>query len=328
MADYLSFSSRSELRRTVTQACFRIALATAFVLTACSASAGETRGDRKTSAARDTPVALREVPDAPSTTVLPLSSIEAPLPVSIVVDSAHIRHRAEDSSCAGFYASTPSARMNVERTETVRVSATAKNATDMTLAVRLPDGRWLCNDDGPYGRNPELIATFDPGVVSIYAGSYAARHALDYELLAQSSERPTWPTCAPERSITLAPGVEATMKGALHQPLHRCSWLLEAPSCAWLLPESPAACLEVTEPLTVHARTERSTFDTVMALQAFNAEGEPTSARWLNDDASPESSDSGLRVVLPPGRYGVFVGTYRFLTDGVFHLRVSSDRVP
>lgn len=328
MADFPSFSFRSDLRRSRMQASFRVAVAMAFVLTACSASAGESRGDRKDPAPRGTPRELRQVPDAPATVVLPLSTADAAVPSTIRVDSAHVRHRADDSPCAGFYASTPSARMNVERVETVRLTATAKNATDMTLAVRLPNGRWLCNDDGPYGRNPELVATLDPGVVSIYAGSYAARHPLDYDLLAQSSERPTWPTCSSERTMTLAPGSDATIKGALHQPLHRCSWLLQATSCAWLLPEAPAVCLEVTEPLTVHARTERSTFDTVMALQAFNADGEPTSTRWLNDDAAPNSADSGLTVVLPPGRYGVFVGTYRFLTDGVFHLRVSSDRVP
>lgn len=297
------------------------------LLTACSASASEARDDRKSEAGRTATAVLRDISPPPATADLLLTAAGT-TSYRGTVESAHVRHRPPGSPCAGYFAEAATARITVENNETIRLGARALDANDLTLAVRLPNGDWLCTDDGPTGRDPELVVTLPAGVTTVFVGSYASMRSLDFELYSEASARPAWKTCAANRSFTPAIGATVTTRGALSQPLHRCAWLLDAPRCAWLLPEEPAACLLVTERMMVTVNTEKTSFDTVMAVQSLDTEGKPASERWLNDDASDVGTDSGLSTVLLPGRYGIFVGTYRHREDGTFHLRITSDTAP
>lgn len=77
-----------------------------------------------------------------------------------------------DVWCAGYIATLP----NVSLTTTTPIYGMrilARATDDTTLAVRLADGRVLCNDDGGGYPNPAItIDMLPPGVHQVYVGSF------------------------------------------------------------------------------------------------------------------------------------------------------------
>ena len=54
----------------------------------------------------------------------------------------------------------------------------ARSSADTTLLVQLPDGRWMCDDDGLGSRNPLLVLSgARRGRYAIWVGTYANRLA-------------------------------------------------------------------------------------------------------------------------------------------------------
>lgn len=78
-----------------------------------------------------------------------------------------------DVYCAGNVPMVP----NVTLTTTTPVfglRVLVRSTADTTLAVRLSDGRVLCNDDGGGYPNPAVEADFPAGVHQIYVGAFHA----------------------------------------------------------------------------------------------------------------------------------------------------------
>jgi hypothetical protein len=67
---------------------------------------------------------------------------------------------------------------------TVRVTAAlpmaaiiAQSDTDLTLAVRRPDGTFACDDDGDEGVNPRVAEALVPGDYAVYVGTFGGGNA-------------------------------------------------------------------------------------------------------------------------------------------------------
>ncbi len=76
-----------------------------------------------------------------------------------------------DTYCNGWLAAAP----NITLTTTTPIAGLrilARAADDSTLAVRLSDGRVLCDDDGGGYPNPAITADFPAGVHQIYVGTF------------------------------------------------------------------------------------------------------------------------------------------------------------
>lgn len=72
---------------------------------------------------------------------------------------------------------------------TVRVTGAMPNLTifassdsDLTLAVRRPDGTFLCNDDGDVGVNPRFSEPAVPGDYTVYVGTFGGSMPAPYTL--------------------------------------------------------------------------------------------------------------------------------------------------
>jgi len=75
--------------------------------------------------------------------------------------------------CAGNITAAPSVELDWSG-QGGRLSLYVDSRIDTTLAVNLPDGRWLCDDDGGEGLNPAMeIQNAGSGVYDIYVGAFS-----------------------------------------------------------------------------------------------------------------------------------------------------------
>ncbi len=74
--------------------------------------------------------------------------------------------------CPGFTdISAPDFAMTLDASQPM-ISLYARSQTDLTMAVRTPDGSWLCNDDD-FELNPAVnVQTAQPGEYLVYVGAY------------------------------------------------------------------------------------------------------------------------------------------------------------
>lgn len=73
----------------------------------------------------------------------------------------------------GFVASAPDVDLYYDTSGGTALYIYVQSEDDTTLLVNLPDGSWVCNDDGFEGRSP-LVAIPDapPGLYDIWVGTY------------------------------------------------------------------------------------------------------------------------------------------------------------
>ena len=233
---------------------------------------------------------------------------------------------------AGFIPDRPQAVISYSgsgRPLNVSVQAEA----DTTLAVRTPDGRWLCNDDGEQGLNPEvLIAQPATGDYQVFVGRFGLANATAPATLRLSAtlraERrageqartddmeamPAMPmgvrrmpnvNAAPGRTVSLTggfrpdPTVVSVQAGG-----DRASEAIGADCSAGLLPNRPTVRLNYRAgrgPLTLSVNSEA---DTTLAVRGPNG-------RWTCSDDSPLGLDPQISFARPAsGRYDLFVGRF------------------
>lgn len=245
-------------------------------------------------------------------------------PETYRVGRDHVSRRlAAAPHCAGHYTAEPTLRLEVEEAGTLRVEAIAKNDIDMTMAIGRAGGPWSCFDDGAGGRDPGGLLDVEPGLYEIYVGSYAPRRALDYTLRAEKVERVLWQDCAQSEVIPVSAGTNTRLSGAIQDDLVSCSWLLGLPQCLWHLTQTPIACIDVSAEVDLVVSTEDANFDTVLALQQLVPGPALGDLRLLNDDVNQRTL-SEVRSLTAPGRYAIFVGSYRHRNDGTYHVRVQA----
>lgn len=81
--------------------------------------------------------------------------------------------QAADSRCRGYVQSAPDHIIYVQgRSRYLRLTTQASG--DLTMIIRTPDGRFLCDDDGGEGMNPSIAQDeWPPGQYMVWIGTYS-----------------------------------------------------------------------------------------------------------------------------------------------------------
>ena len=89
--------------------------------------------------------------------------------------------------CVGFAMERPDVIVHLRETAARLAFSVRANGGDTTLVVHTPDGRWLCNDDGPSGSDPRIdIESPASGQYDVWVGSYRADQHLRATLRARA----------------------------------------------------------------------------------------------------------------------------------------------
>lgn len=104
---------------------------------------------------------------------------------------ARIDARALGGNCRGHLPRTPSAA--IETAEPIALSVTTESSTDLVMAIRYPDGTYVCDDDSN-GNQPRIVGTFPPGRSLVFVGTFGTGSAIPYQLLVDA---PSAATSAP-----------------------------------------------------------------------------------------------------------------------------------
>lgn len=112
----------------------------------------------------------------------------------------------QNPDCPGAFTEHPSFGFSLP-TATLHLRAffvTEQPNADASLILRMPDGRWYCNDDSFNGRQPtiDVIGNFSTGEVSIWVGSYDPEESLPGTLyITRGSANPRDPLRPPPESV-------------------------------------------------------------------------------------------------------------------------------
>ncbi len=204
-----------------------------------------------------------------------------------------------------------------------RLSFYALSEMDLTLAVTLPDGRWLCNDDS-FGLNPAVTAEPAPqGDYLIFVGTFAERAEATFTLFAGAGY-PLWSEGGePAGPPRLGSTVFQPEPGQNWQLLARGPVRAEHPFSELSIPDfcpgytgAEGPDLVVTlprqhaQPLSFYAL---SGADTVLAVQGPDG-------TWLCDDDSFMANPGVTFPQAIAGEYRVWVGGFEAGTVGAFAL--------
>lgn len=81
----------------------------------------------------------------------------------------------QGAGCTGHIGQRPDVTLDYDAGSLFDLTVSAASATDISLLVRSPDGRYHCDDDGGEGLNPMLTIADPPaGRYVVWAGVYAA----------------------------------------------------------------------------------------------------------------------------------------------------------
>lgn len=221
--------------------------------------------------------------------------------------------------CPGFVdISAPDLVLSLDAPQPM-ISLYARSSADLVLAVRGPDGSWLCNDDDMELNPAVRVQGAQAGEYLVYVGSYSPGATGTYNLYA-SMGAPNWqdamsgPASAPDMLNTDAePAVARIPFGPETQIDPRLIFDIEpsrieafglGDGCAgFITPTRPDVVIEASEGLPQLMVYVASDADGVLAIVA------PDGQLFCNDDF--EGLNPGVMIPNPmPGDYAVFAGTY------------------
>jgi hypothetical protein len=126
-----------------------------------------------------TPAVAQNISASPTYGTYNLSGGFQPDPTNVSVSSGgNIDASKLGNGCTGFIASAPDVRLNYEPGSLPLIISVSSSA-DTSLAINLPDGSWLCDDDGGnQGMNPSItLRNVQSGQYDIWVGTYGETDA-------------------------------------------------------------------------------------------------------------------------------------------------------
>ncbi len=233
-----------------------------------------------------------------------------------VVASDPVEDLVPGQFCAGYVsADAPDAILSVEDPAEA-LSIYAVSPTDLVIAVRGPEGDWLCDDD-TYGINPAV--TFEnplPGEYQIHVGAFAQYAEAIFALFA-SDGAPNWELAAspaPEAlNVDADPAVARLSFGPRTRPDPRVVFDVPRTDFAiFELGEECAGYIDPTRPDMVIAAEDG--LPQLMIYMIAEGDGTlavvgPDGTLYCNDDF--EGLHPGILIPNPEaGDYAVFAGTF------------------
>jgi len=230
--------------------------------------------------------------------------------------------------CPGFTGlDAPDAVLSLAEGEGM-ISLYARSPVDLVLAVRAPDGQWMCNDDS-FGLNPAVSFSPAPaGEYHIHVGAFSQGATGRYNLYAAMGEA-SWQNSQDPGSAALNPGAEPTVGRIAFGRETRIDPRLIfdiAPSetsaeglgegcVGFITPDQPDLVVETGFGLPQLMVYMVSEADGVLVISG------PDGSVHCNDDF--DGLNPGVMIPNPqPGAWAIFAGTYGG-TGGVATLGVT-----
>ncbi|PWE18429.1 hypothetical protein DDZ18_02145 [Marinicauda salina] len=218
--------------------------------------------------------------------------------------------------CRGHVTEAPTAEIRYDGASELHIYV--RSERDTTLAVNLPDGTWVCDDDGADGLNPGLSFSPDAsGVYDVYVGTYSgggaspatlyvSEIALDHGVGAEDVVDISLP--AREGDHALAAGftpdpyeVEVTAGGQVDLSDAISQAGLYCPGYGDAAPNVELDWDGEGGPLFVYTE---SGADTTLAINLPDGS-------WVCDDDGAEGLRAGLEIEnAPDGIYDIYVGQF------------------
>lgn len=126
-----------------------------------------------------TPAVAQNISANPTYGTYNLSGGFQPDPTNVRVSSGgNIDASKLGNGCTGFIASAPDVRLNYDP-GSLPLIISVNSSADTSLAINLPDGSWLCDDDsGNRGMNPSItLRNVQSGQYDIWVGTYGETDA-------------------------------------------------------------------------------------------------------------------------------------------------------
>ena len=235
-----------------------------------------------------------------------------PHTVEVNLGSSGVEAPAE-AGCPGTFQVAPDVDLQFETDGVLPLHLYVRSSTDTVLLVNLPDGSWVCNDDGN-SLDPDLLMD-DPqeGLYDIWVGSYSAAGEGSATLyISEFEEAEMMVDAAPsDASIHLDSGfepdphsVDVTAGGSDLVPYEGCNGYVDSAA-----PDA-GLVLETDGTLPLYIYAEAAEGDD-LTLTVVTPEGDVL----CNDDAV--DLNPGLVMDTPTtGRYAIWVGTFASRSQG------------
>ncbi len=225
-----------------------------------------------------------------------------------------------EAFCAGYSdLSAPDMVVTLDAAQPL-LSLYARAETDLTLAIRAPDGSWSCNDDS-FQLNPGIsFNNAQAGDYAVFVGSYMSGEQGEYNLYASLGQpnwegtepaggfsAPDWLNDAAEPSVaTLTYGPETLIDPRVIfdiAPSQTDSFGMADGCAGFLTPTQPDLVVEAEEGLPQLMVYMVSDSDGTLTVVG------PDGQLYCNDDF--EQLNPGVMIPNPqPGPYAIFAGTY------------------
>ncbi len=230
------------------------------------------------------------------------------------------------TSCRGHFPRAAHVLLHLRQPATLSIT-TANTSTDLTMAVRGPDGSIRCNDDGGQGNNPLIQGQFSAGDHRVWIGTYSSspsgseNFTLGVDVQATGTSvmvNGLVPDAVPALGV-----IDPDQAPAGMQAMAMATGTIEgshvAASCRGWYGAAPTALVRLSTPRFVSLTTEGNE-DLTMLVRA------PNGMIYCDDD-SGYGSNPLVAQTFPPGVYAVWVGPYSQNHSPQFTLSVLTDPI-
>jgi hypothetical protein len=226
-------------------------------------------------------------------------------------------------SCRGHFPRAAHAVIRV--TQPSQLEITTVGSTDLTMAVRGPDGIIRCDDDSGQGSNPRIQGPFVPGEHRVWIGTYSANQSAPFTLSIQVNAvgsaidlnglAPDAPAQFGVLDLERENG-SATRQGATAAMVEGSR--VNA-SCRGWYPSAPVANVRIAQPRFLSITTA-SDGDLTLLVRT-------PAGQILCDDDSGYGNAPRLETMAAPGVYTVWVGSFSQSQNAPYTLSLASEVV-
>lgn len=235
------------------------------------------------------------------------------------------------AQCRGHFPRTAHVVLHLRQPAVLSIT-TANTSTDMTMAIRGPDGSIRCNDDGGEGNNPLVQGQFEAGDSRVWIGTYSSDPSgsqsftlgVDVQTTGMSALvnglSPDAPPAIGVIDPDQAPGgtQAATMVLGTVDGSHVLGRNVVS-ACRGYYAATPTAQLRLSTPRFVSLTTQGSE-DLTMLVRSPDG-------RIFCDDDGGYSQNPLVAQMLPPGLYAVWAGPFARNHSPQFTLSVVTDPI-
>ncbi|MEI8254183.1 MAG: hypothetical protein WCJ30_00770 [Deltaproteobacteria bacterium] len=213
------------------------------------------------------------------------------------------------TSCRGHFPRAAHLLLHLRQPAVLSIT-TANTSTDLTIAVRGPDGSIRCDDDGGQGNNPLVHGQFGAGDFRVWIGTYSSSNSSSEGFSLGVDVQATGTSVLVNGLVPDAPPtlgvIDTDQSPGGTQAMGMATGTVDgshvAPSCRGWYSAAPTALVRLSAPRFVSLTTEGND-DLTMLVRT------PSGMIFCDDDGG-YGSNPLVAQVLQPGVYAVWVGPF------------------